>query len=140
MKSIMPINQSPFGVAVVDTNGTGVACLPIYTAPSAPLLIQVTTYTSYGGNYVEPGIGGSNPNVNFYGAFPYSLGPFWQYLRKSGTNYYTAVSWDGELWGKESAALAWAGTVNRIGFMHPPLSASPTANTENTLDWFNKIA
>lgn len=137
------VTSYSWGLAVVDTAGTGVATC-FYNAPLAPLLIQVTTYTTYGGSYVQPGATGAAPNVSIWpnGTIWHDR-KCWVYLRKSGTDYYMAYSLDGEVWSPESSALAWTGTVDRVGMFDAPLgSVTSGAGTGSyvEVDWFNKIA
>lgn len=131
-----------WGIAVIDTNGTGVWLAEGNGTPAAIDLLQLTTYSSYGGSYVEAGYNGAAPNVSYLSpSEPSSMHKkIWLRLRKSGTNYYGSFSLDGELWGVESSALAWAGTVDRIGWILGPLSAGTITNGYIDLDWFNKIA
>lgn len=130
-----------FGIAVVDTAGTGVWLAYGNGSPAAFDLLQLTTYTTYGGNYVEAGYNGANPNVSYVSPpdVPSMHRKMWLRLRKSGTNYYGSFSLDGELWGVESSALAWAGTVDRVGFIYGPLSTGTLTNGYVDMDWFNKI-
>jgi hypothetical protein len=130
-----------WGIAVIDTNGTGVWLSYGNNSPAAFDLLQLTTYTTYGGNYVEAGYNGSSPNVSYMATdVPTLQRKMWLQLRKSGTNYYGSFSLDGELWGVESSALAWAGTVDRIGLIYGPLSGGTLTNGYVDMDWFNKIA
>ena len=67
--------------------------------------------------------------------------PLWVWLRKSGTSYYVNISTDGESWWVEGGPITWAGTVNRIGMIHGPLSnATGSTGATNDVYWFNKIA
>lgn len=130
-----------WGITVVDTSGNGVGIISNYSAPRAALLIKITTYTTYASVYVEQGLTGTNPNVHQWNT---NTEPndrkIWQRLRKSGTNYYFSASLDGEVWGPESDALAWTGTVDRIGMMFSPLAGAGAAGLFIDVDWFNKIA
>jgi hypothetical protein len=130
-----------FGPCVVDTAGTGVAIVGMYSgpAPLGSLLVGITTYTTYGGTYREPGISGTDPNVNLWPAYPIGM-PIWFYLRKSGTTYFASVSIDGQVWGTESSSLTWTGTVDRVGMMMAPPGTVGGTNTDIFVDWFNKIA
>lgn len=143
MKVVLRFVDVGFGLVVVDTNGTGVGFLPAYPAhtPNAPLLIGVTTYSTYGGTYYEPYKSGSTsgPNLSLYQYAPTDI-PIWTYLRKSGTNYYAAYSLDGEVWSPEAGPIAWAGTVNRIGMILLPPQTATLTNAYVDVDWFNKIA
>jgi len=122
-------NASAWGISVVDTNGTGVGTC-IYNDPQAPILVQITTYSTYGGSFVQPaGVMSEYPNLH----------KFWVKLRKNGTNYYIAYSLDGEVWSPESSALAWAGTPDRVAMMLYPLGAD-NGTAWIDVDWFNKIA
>jgi len=136
-----------WGVAVVDTNGTGVGTLWYATSPASPILAQITTYTSYGGSYVQPGASGTSPNVSTqlgsYVAYEIAGKKVWVYLRKSGTSYFMAFSFNGETWSPESSALAWSGTVDRVAMMDGPLGSIDSGSGTGTfvdIDWFNKIA
>lgn len=130
-----------FGIAVVDTAGTGVWLSYGNGSPQAFDLLQLTTYTTYGGSYVEAGYNGASPNISYMSNdVPSMHRKMWLSLRKSGTNYYASFSLDGELWGVESSALSWAGTVDRIGLLYGPLSGSTLTNGYVDMDWFNKIA
>lgn len=130
-----------FGIAVVDTNGTGAWFSFGNGTPQAFDLLSLTTYTTYGGSYVEAGYNGANPSVSYMvnDIMTYQR-KIWLSLRKSGTNYYAAFSVDGEVWGVESSALAWAGTVDRVGLIYGPLSTGTLTNGYIDIDWFNKIA
>ena len=130
-----------WGFAVVDTNGTGVQFTAVYSShtPWAPLLLSLTTYSSYGGSYVEPGISGASPNIDLYNGYPRHQ-PMWMYVRKSSTSYFCAISHNGELWGKESSALTWSGTVDRVGMIFGPLGNAGGTSLYIDIDWFNKIA
>jgi hypothetical protein len=108
-------------------------------APLGSLLVGITTYTTYGGTYREPGISGTDPNVNLWPAYPIGM-PIWFYLRKSGTTYFASVSIDGQVWGTESSSLTWTGTVDRVGMMMAPPGTVGGTNTDIFVDWFNKIA
>lgn len=127
-----------WGVAVVDSSGTGVGTV-FYSAPIAELAGLITTYTTYGGHYVQPGGSGTDPNVNAI-SIPTIDMKVWVYLRKSGTSYYTAYSYDGHLWSPESSGLTWAGTVDRIGMFNHPLGSVDVSGNYIDVDWFNKIA
>jgi hypothetical protein len=105
---------------------------------------QVTTYTSYGGSFSSVGASATGDNASYE---PQQYWPnerkVWVSLRKSGTSYFTAVSYDGEAWSPESPALTWAGTVDRIGMFQAPLGTVVTASGLKNycdVDWFNKIA
>jgi len=141
MKFILHGAEAGWGLAVVDTNGTGLQFSGVYSAhtPYAPLLLQLTTYSTYGGAYVEPGIPGSSPNVNIYVAYPIEQTQ-WMYLRKSGTSYFGSISHDGEVWGKESASITWSGTVDRVGMIFGPLGNAGGTSLTVDVDWFNRIA
>lgn len=129
-----------WGIGVVDTAGTGVATC-FYSNPNALLLASVTTYSTYGSTYVQPGGSGTNPNVSIFGAYQWKETPTWIYLRKSGTSYYCAYSLDGEVWSPESSGITWTGTVDRIAMMDGPLgSAGYLTASVIEVDWFNKIA
>lgn len=136
MKAVYRGVGSGLGLAIIDTNGTGVAYLPHYPAetPNGGLLFGITTYTTYGGTYVQPDTTGTGPNVNIWRLAPYGR-RMWSYIRKSGTNYHAAYSFDGEIWSVESGAMAWAGTVDRVGFILPPLAGAIGFATD--IDWFN---
>ncbi len=132
-----------WGIGVVDSAGSGVATC-IYHNPRSYLLINATTYSSYGGTFVMPGTTGTNQSVSILSGQGVAIDRWvWVYLRKSGTSYYIAYSFDGEIWGPESPALTWSGTVDRIAMMDAPLGAV-TSGTGNgsymDVDWFNKIA
>ena len=133
-----------FGVCVVDTNGSGAGtCFYDTASPNAPILVQVTTYSTYGGSYTQPGASGSSPNLSIFDTLEMTDRKVWVYLRKSGTSYYMAYSLDGEVWSPESAALVWAGTVDRVGMMQAPIGTVSTGAGVGTfceVDWFNKIA
>lgn len=131
---------SNWGVALVDSNGTGVVAT-YFNSPAAFLLLQLTTYSTYGGNYVEAGYSGASPNVSlFLTDVPIGQRPIWLYVRKSGTSCFVAVSLDGEIWGPESSAFTWAGTMNRVGMLNGPLGTSVASQGVVDIDWFNKIA
>jgi hypothetical protein len=135
-----PSTSCAWGIGVMDTNGTGVATVGVYTSPVSPLLVSMTTYTGYGGTFVQPGGGTS---AIWDPAQKMIEHKYWVYLRKSGTNYYTAYSLDGEAWSPESNALVWAGTVDRVAMMDAPLgtvSSGVNNGSYVTVDWFNKIA
>jgi len=141
------VTNFAWGVAVVDTNGTGVGTLWYATSPSSPILAQVTTYTSYGGSYVQPGASGTSPNVSTqlgsYVAYELAGKKVWVYLRKSSTSYFMAFSFNGETWSPESSALTWSGTVDRVAMMDGPLGSIDSGSGTGTfvdVDWFNKIA
>lgn len=125
-----------FGVQVVDTNGTGVA-FNLYNTPLAFMVYGVTTYTTYGGSFVEVGGGTSSQYGNPY---QFNEHKWWLALRKSGTNYYGSYSMDGEAWSPESAAFAWAGTVDRVGMGFGPLGNVTGVNATIDVDWFNRLA
>lgn len=133
-----------WGLAVIDSSGNGVASGFYGTSPNALILASVTTYTTYGSTYVQPGASGTNPNVSIFGLhYLANDRPVWVYVRKSSTSYYTAFSWDGEVWGPESAALTWSGTVDRIGMMDNVLGYADSGSGTGSyvdVDWFNKIA
>lgn len=133
-----------WGIAVIDSSGTGVAIIANYSAPVATLLIPITTYTSYGGSYYEVGTGASgSPNLGVQ-AVVWSLNDrkVWMYLRKSSTSYYAATSFDGEIWSPEGGPITWAGTVDRVGMMDPPLGVVHASSIASfiDIDIFNKIA
>lgn len=141
MKHVMRGANVGLGLCVVDTNGTGVGIVPAYTggSPLATILVAITTYTTYGGSYVQPDIPGSSPNASNWGVTPiYKM--LWTSIRKSSTSYFVSLSADGEAWGVESAALTWAGTVDRVGMMIVPLGTNGSANATVDVDWLNKIA
>jgi hypothetical protein len=131
-----------FGIAILDTNGTGVA-IDFYSGPNTLLLIGLTTYTSYSGNYRQIGATGANPNQTIFPGYWPTERKVWVYLRKAGTDYYCAASLDGETWSPESGAYSWAGTPAKIGMFQAPLGIVTTGaglGTYCDVDWFNKIA
>jgi hypothetical protein len=118
---------------VVDSSGNGVV-IAMYTSPDALLAEALTTY-GYGGSFTQ--LQGWNAS---YLNIPMRIWlPTWTYIRKSGTNYYGAVSFDGETWSDETPAKSWAGTVDRVG-MIAPLGFSAASYNYVVVDWFNKIA
>lgn len=142
----MGTNTQNLGLVVVDTNGTGINAFFYAGAPASLIVTDLTTYTSYGGNYTQPGGSGVSPNKAIFEA-PFRLmleRPVWISLRKSGTSYFGAYSFDGEVWSPESPGRTWTGTVDRVGLLHGTLgnvggSATPSV-TPIDIDWFNKIA
>jgi hypothetical protein len=135
-------NTSSWGLAVINSVGTGLVLQP-YTAPEAMLGLQLTTYSTYGGSYIQPGSASASPNLNYFTTadLPFASRLIWIYLRKSGTNYYVNLSLDGEAWWVEGGPFSSAITVDRVGMMNGPL-ANVTGSTGQTNDvfWFNKIA
>lgn len=128
-----------WGLCCIDSSGTGVATV-IYNNPNGPLLISLTTYSTYGGSFVIPPSGASDVWTDAaLGGIPEK--PVWMYLRKSGTNYYMAYSLDGEVWSPETPALSAGFTVDRIGMLDGPLGVVTTGpGSYVDVDWFNKIA
>lgn len=133
-----------WGLAVVDTNGTGIGCIAVYSTPIAPIIFGITTYSTYGGNYHQVGASGLSPNVQTLPvAYSGNDRKVWLRLRKSGTNYYTAMSFDGEAWSTESDAHSWSGTVDRIAMMDTPLGTVTSGAGQGSyvdVDWFNRLA
>lgn len=125
-----------WGLWVVDSSGNGVCC-QFYHTPYQFNLLGVNTYTTY--NSTSSRYGGSQALGNDW--IPMGQAKRWYSLRKSGTNYYGAFSFDGEAWGPETSALSWAGTVDRFGMGVGVLGSLDTANPGMVdVDWFNKIA
>lgn len=121
-----------FGIAVYDSSGSGVAASGIYSSPSTVLIMGVTTYTTYSGTFAAP-----LSNASMYGFLATEASPLWIYIRKSGTSWYTAHSFNGENWSPESGSITWSGTPNRMGLFLTPLGGIPSFVD---VDWFNKIA
>ncbi len=143
MKFIPRNGPLALGLALIDSAGTGVLLQYYLGSPAAFNLENITTYSTYAGTYVEAGYNGSSPNVPLFSTDPTSNGrPIWLAIRKAGGSCYASYSLDGDLFSPESSALAWAGTLNRVGFLLPPLGDVDGANGQGfiDLDWFNKIA
>jgi hypothetical protein len=131
-----------WGIGCVDTNGTGVATC-VYGGPIAPLGVRITTYSTYQGTYVQPGATGTNPNISVWTNTVALDRKYWVTLRKASTNYFTAVSLDGQVWSPESDALAATFTVDRMAMMDAPLGTITSGVGTGSyvdVDVFNKIA
>jgi hypothetical protein len=132
-----------FSLALVDAAGSGVALQYYNASPNSFNLETLTTYSTYGGTYVEAGYNGAAPNVNLVTPDPTVAGrPIWLAVRKAGGSCFASYSLDGEIWSPESSALAWAGTMNRVGLLLGPLGDVDGANGQGfvDIDWFNKVA
>lgn len=116
------------GLACVDSSGTGVLA-QFYTSPVAVIVIGVTTYSTYAGTFAQA----ASRNDPLW----LKECKHWLYLRKSGTDYFSAYSTDGEVWSDETAAYSSAHTVNRVGILLSPIGSIPIIID---IDWFNKIA
>jgi len=123
-----------WGIACINSVGTGIATKIAVVTGNAFILGGVTTYTTYSGAFQQ------NPAENILGgSYGWDQRKTWVYLRKSGTNYYAAYSLNGETWGQETPAFSSAITVDRIGmFVHPQSAIVTTAQVD--VDLFNKIA
>lgn len=139
------VDQFPcFGLFVCDSSGNGVAATLYGSTPNSVIGDLISTYSSYGGHYVEPISASVDPNIGmFYAADVIESRKVWLALRKSGTSYYVSYSFDGEVWSPESAALTWTGTVDRFGFVIGPNGTIDKGLGRGSfidLDWFNVIA
>ncbi len=125
-----------FGIACVNTVGTGVATGVANTGAESFCVLGVTTYTTYASSFQQVDGGGDstlqvNANKNDR--------KWWHKLRKSGTNYYGAYSLDGETWSNETPAFSSGITVDRVGmFFEPQVAINTSAYYD--IDLFNKIA
>lgn len=132
-----------FGLAFLDAAGSGLV-LQMYNGPYGYLLLDLTTYTSYGGSFTTAGFpAGTSVNQSVLPEDPGGLQvPVWLKVRKSGTSYYPAFSTDGELWSPEGTARVWAGTLNRVAMLIGPLGSANGISSLGyvDIDWFNKIA
>lgn len=127
------ISASSFGIACVDTVGTGVSTSWTGGGISSVLLMGTTTYSTYDGTFVQ-----TNNNI---GTAQQAERKQWIYVRKSGTNYFVGHSFDGEIWSEESAALSKSFTVDRIGMTHGTLgNVSGDSTSRLDVDWFGQIA
>jgi hypothetical protein len=124
------VGYTNVGIACVDSSGTGVVT-GFYNSPSALLVMALTTYSTYGGTFAQTTARTS------LGTTTQLETKQWMYLRKSGTNYYGAFSFDGEVWSDETAAFSSAHTVDRVGILLAPLGNIPGLID---IDVFNKIA
>jgi hypothetical protein len=122
-------HHMPWGICVLDSAGTGLGTT-FYPAPIAFLVAGITTYTTYSGSFQQ------TPTwaVQFHAEEQKT----WQYLRKSGTDYFGAYSFDGELWSPETPAFSSSITVDRIGMLIHPLGTF-SGNPRADVDWFNRI-
>lgn len=137
---LMGQNYPNLGPCIIDSSGNGVVAMVYAGSPLAILLLKVTTYTSYGSAYVQPG--GGVDNIGQMATWLNNERPLWLRVRKSSNNYYLNYSMDGEAWGVESSALAYTITVDRIGFMHAPLgtaNVSATIPNRFDIDWFDVV-
>ena len=128
------------GPCIIDSSGNGVSVIIYNGPPIAVLVVKISTYSSYASSYVQAG--GAADNIQQLGATIGSERPLWLRLRKSSNNYYCNYSFDGEIWGLESSALAYTFTVNRIGFMNGPLgnaNVDTTIPTRYDVDWFDLV-
>jgi hypothetical protein len=129
------------GLALVDSAGSGVILAP-YSSPIGMLLLALTTYSSYGGSFVQAG----QPNQHASNALPAVATMtdriVWLYIRKSGTSCFGAYSFDGVMWSPESEAFTWSGTMNRVGILNGPLGTADVGGVDEwvDIDWVNKIA
>jgi hypothetical protein len=132
-----------FGLALVDSAGSGLV-LQMYNGPFAYLLLDLTTYTTYGGSYTTAGFpAGVSVNQSVLPEDPGGAQiPVWLKVRKAGTSYYPAFSTDGEIWSPEGSARVWAGTMNRVGMLIGPLGSANGISSLGyvDIDWFNKIS
>lgn len=119
-----------FNLCVINSVGTGLGN-GFFESPNAFIVAGITTYTTYSGSFQQ------EPNSQM--SSTYDSRKLWQTLRKSGTNYYGAYSFDGELWSPETPAFSSAITVDRIGIMWHPLGAMVSTVVAD-IDSFNKIA
>lgn len=138
-ENLSSVQTLPFGLAVIDSNGTGVATV-VYTNPLAVLLTRITTYSTYQGTYVESANASTNPNINqvvIHADFKH----WFSIRRDSGANnYYLSYSLNGEVWAPESGALNATFTPNRFGMIVHPLAGATVAQSRYDVDWFNVIA
>lgn len=127
-----------FGLVVIDASGNGVGIVEYSSTPQSFLLINFNTYTSYQSQYVQPGSTAINQNVRQFNTQPPWDTPRWMQITGSGSSWQMFVSLDGVDWSPISSVLTKAMTVNRIGWMHVPLStAAPNAHSRLDLDWFD---
>jgi hypothetical protein len=136
-------NGMAFGIAILDSAGTGIATILYNAGPQALILGQVTTFTTYGGSYVQVGASGTAPNVSVLTNGIAAERKIWIYIVRSGTSHKIAMSLDGEIWTPESGSLTWSGTPRYIGMFQGPLGTVTTGvglGTYADVDWFNKIA
>ena len=121
-----------FAPCVVDSSGNGMM-VQGYQSPNALLLASLAAYI-YGGSFTQR----TDWNAS-YTTVPYRVElAMWTYLRKSGTNYYGASSFDGDVWSEETPVKTWGGTVDRIG-MIAPLGFAGTSVHDIYVDWFSRI-
>jgi len=123
-----------WGIAVVNTVGTGVGTSFANVGATAFVVASITTYSTYGGAFQA-----TTSDGEWQVASPFGHKKMWQYLRKSGTNYYASLSQNGETWMPETAAFSSSITVDRIGMIVHPVSAISTTGLID-VDLFNKIA
>jgi len=90
-----------FGPGIIDSSGTGVAAVMYQGA------IKTITLTSYKYALQKNAITVVPSGYEHYRRT-------WIRLRKSGTDYYASMSWDGINWSAESAAYSDAFTVARL--------------------------
>lgn len=127
-----PASRLSWSICVIDSSGTGVG-MTFYDSPHAGMVAGITTYSTYSGSFQqEPSYGGSAMSLTF-------AGKVWKRLRKSSTNYYGSISFNGETWGPETPAFSSSITVDRIGMIVHPLPGTQTTAYVD-VDWFNKIA
>jgi len=123
-----------WGIACINSAGTGLATGLTSTGVAAFAILGVTTYTTYSGTFAQIASDAYLGNM-----YAWDQRKTWVKLRKSGTNYYAAFSLNGETWSDETTAFSSAITVDRIGFMAEPQQAFVAAATID-MDLFNKIA
>lgn len=95
-----------FGPLILTAAGAGV-CAAAYSGSDGYYALGVTSVAYNSSATVVVG--------NSYSAYS-SGGRAWIRLRKSGTSYRTAISFNGQFWQRETAALTSAITPARIGF------------------------
>jgi hypothetical protein len=94
------------GPCIVNSSGDGVMAT-MYTSPDSVLVIDIAAM-AYNSNFAQ----GKNMSTAVHGDDM----PYWLRLRKSSTNYFAAVSFNGEKWQPETSVLTKSFTVARIGF------------------------
>lgn len=127
-------NGGDWGIACVNSSGTGLGTTFGNVGSQAFLIASITTYSTYGGAFVQ-----SQQDSVWQSGVGMDQRKVWQYLRKSGTSYFGSVSLNGETWEPETAAFVSAFTVDRIGMLAHPVQAIVTTALID-IDVFNKIA